>query len=94
MNRRGFLSALGVLVTTATLPKVPAIPVGSLYNPTILKLAMNAMYGKTFHGGRYERYYGAGSVAVDIRSAYPLIYEKVKVLREQSDEQVYQAFHT
>lgn len=78
MNRRGFLSALGALVTTAALPKVPAIPVGHLYNPLVLKLAMNAIYGKTFHGGRYERYYGAGSTAairtMDIRSAYPAVY--------------------
>jgi hypothetical protein len=71
MNRRGFLSALGALVTTAALPKVPAIPIGNLYNPVVLKLAMNAMYGKMYKGGRV--YYAApdGVITMDIRSAYP-----------------------
>jgi hypothetical protein len=77
MNRRGFLSALGALATTTVLPTVPAIPLGRLYDPRILSLAMNAIYGKTlqtvYGGGRYE-YYGAGSAALrlmNIRSAYP-----------------------
>lgn len=71
LNRRGFLSALGALATTAAVPSIPAIPLGSLYNPIVLKLAMNSMYGKMFHGGRV--YYSApdGIITSDIRSAYP-----------------------
>lgn len=77
MNRRGFLSALGALATTSVLPKAASIPVSGLYDPRILPLLMNTIYGKTFQsvygGGRYE-YFGAGSTAnamLNIRSAYP-----------------------
>ncbi len=77
MNRRGFLSALGALATTSVLPTIPTIPLGSLYDPRIIPLLMNTIYGKTFQtvygGGRYE-YYGAESAALrlmDIRSTYP-----------------------
>jgi len=46
MKRRGFLSCLGALVTTAIVPSEPSIPLGRLYNPLVLKMAMNSIYGK------------------------------------------------
>lgn len=94
MNRRGFLSALGALVTTATLPKVPAIPLGNLYNPIVLKVMLNTLYGKMYQGGRVIYAAHDGVITTDVRSAYPSVFEKVKALREQKDEQVYRAFHT
>ncbi len=94
MNRRGFLSALGALVTTAALPKVPAIPIGQLYNPIVLKVLMNTMYGKMYTGGRVVYAAHDGVFTMDVRSAYPSMYEKVKALRGATDEQAYREFHT
>lgn len=73
MNRRGFLTSLAALATTAALPKVAAIPIAHV-NPIILRVAMNAMYGKIgpkYTGGRI--YYSApdGIITQDIVSAYP-----------------------
>lgn len=73
MNRRGFLTSLAALATTAVVPKVPAISIGYV-NPIFLKVAMNAMYGKfgsRYTGGRV--YYSApdGIIIQDIVSAYP-----------------------
>ena len=44
MNRRGFLTSLGALATTAVMPSVPSIPIGHV-NPVLLKVSMemNAM---------------------------------------------------
>lgn len=75
MKRRGFLSALGALVTTAVMPTVPSIPLGSLYNPIVLKLAMNSMYGKMgapYTGGRVYYSVPDGVITTDICSAYPV----------------------
>jgi hypothetical protein len=96
LNRRGFLSALGALATTAALPKVPSIPVGFVH-PIVLKLGMNAIYGKMgkpFMGGRYERLRPGQMITTDIASAYPSVFERVKALRNESDESVYKAFQS
>jgi len=71
MNRRGFLSSLGALVTTAALPKVPSIPLGPLYNPIVLQMAMNSIYGKMYQGGRVLYAAADGIITTDIRSSYP-----------------------
>ncbi len=85
MNRRGFLSALGALVTTAALPKVPAIPVSHLYNPIVLKVMMNTLYGKMYQGGRVLYSAHDGVITTDIRSAYPpSVHEKLKAIRERT----------
>lgn len=94
MNRRGFLTSLAALATTAVLPKAPTIPVASLYNPLMYKLAMNSMYGKMYQGGRVVYAAFDGVITTDIRSAYPSVYEKIKSLRTASDAQVYQEFHS
>jgi len=79
VKRRGFLTALGALCTTAVLPSVPSIPIA---DPTVfIKLAMNSMYGK-FGGSRYEET-GARSWSYDIRSAYPFIMNARKNWKEQ-----------
>jgi hypothetical protein len=71
MNRRGFLTSLAALATTAVLPSVPSIPV---VDPKrwVMKVACNSLYGKM--GVARATYFGAGSVAqymMDYRSAYP-----------------------
>ncbi len=68
MNRRGFLTSLAALATTAALPKVPAIPLA--INPTVYKIALNSMYGKM------------GAVTIDYRSAYPTL-EQLKAVRNR-----------
>jgi len=83
MNRRGFLTSLAALVTTAALPSVPSIPV---VNPKqwVMKVACNSMYGKIqghkslsneqlyalLATARLESHYG-GLFMIDRRSAYP-----------------------
>lgn len=81
MKRRGFLTALGALCTTAVLPTIPSIPI---VDPRIVyKLALNSMYGK-FYGGRYEEqrvlYADTDGVfTTDICSAYPVTeYERTR----------------
>ncbi len=74
MNRRGFLTSLGALATSAAFPKIPSIPLGGI-NPIVLFIAHNAIYGKmgpsAYSGGRV--YYSApdGMISEDIMSAYP-----------------------
>lgn len=74
MNRRGFLTSLGALATSAALPKIPSIPIAHV-NPIVLFIAMNSIYGKIgprYTGGYYQRLTRLdGIVTTDIVSAYP-----------------------
>lgn len=51
MNRRGFLTALGALATTAVLPSIPSIPIVDSVR-LVHKLALNSLYGKFGNGAK------------------------------------------
>lgn len=70
MNRRGFLTSLAALATTAVLPKVPAISLAS-HQRIVMKLAMNSMYGKMYKGGVLLYAAADGIITTDMFSAYP-----------------------
>lgn len=70
MNRRGFLTALSALATTAVLPAVPSIPLP--VGIDIHKIMLSSIYGK-FGGGRVV-YFDTDSVVCvynDVHSSYP-----------------------
>lgn len=81
MNRRGFLSSLAALATTAVMPDVPTIPIKRLMAPETIKVLLNAVYGKTlesiYRGGRVLYMDTDGVIMTDIRSAYPEVNPRI-----------------
>lgn len=78
MNRRGFLTSLAALGTSAVLPTTPSIPFLAVpfVRPTareelIKMLYHGMMYGKTFRGGRVVYFDTDGVFTTDTVSAYP-----------------------
>lgn len=94
MNRRGFLTALGALATTAALPSVPSIPLSKDVVISVYKIMLNSMYGKMYQGGRVVYASHDGVITTDIRSAYPSVYQRIKSLEDSTDQEVYEAFQS
>lgn len=73
MNRRGFLTSLAVLATSAAMPTVPSIPL--VYPRLAIKTALNAAYGKhlesVYRGGLVVYRDIDSVILMNIRSSYP-----------------------